>query len=441
MKFSMVTTFFGGHSFGGDAAYVDRLSQALCRRGHEVHVYYCVDSFNAVRGNHPLREYTPPEGLHLHPLESGYGMLSPLATQATGQPLFKSRILREALEDPTTDVIHFHNVSLVGGPGLLAMGRKTNAARIMTAHEHWLICPMHLLWKYDRKPCDGPSCVRCSLAGGRPPQAWRYTGAIRRGLRQLDALLFPSTHALDEHRKRGIGKDVPLVHFPYFLPDEWSRGIEDEERATSGRPYLAAAGRLVAMKGFQRLIPLMRYLPEVDLRIAGTGPYEETLKLLAAGLPNVHFEGLLGGAKLARLFRSARAVVVPSLFPETFGYVVLEAFAVGTPVVVHEGGGALLETGVLSGGGLGYRSDGEMLLAMRRVVHDEALRSELAARGYARRIGEWSEGDHIHRYFELIRRLRGGSRDAAVYRPHGAGVGAAGPRRVPAGWDIKERAN
>ena len=59
MKFCMVTTFFGGHSFGGDAAYVDRLCQALCRRGHEVHVYYCVDAFNAVRGNHPLREYTP----------------------------------------------------------------------------------------------------------------------------------------------------------------------------------------------------------------------------------------------------------------------------------------------------------------------------------------------------------------------------------------------
>ena len=31
MKFRMITTFFGEHSFGGDAAYVDRLSQALCR--------------------------------------------------------------------------------------------------------------------------------------------------------------------------------------------------------------------------------------------------------------------------------------------------------------------------------------------------------------------------------------------------------------------------
>src|SRR3954464_9473576 len=96
MKFTMITTFFGGHSFGGDAAYVDRLCQALCRRGHEVHVYYCVDAFNAVRGKHPLREYTPPAGLPLHPLVSGYGILSPLATQATGLPLFKSAALREA---------------------------------------------------------------------------------------------------------------------------------------------------------------------------------------------------------------------------------------------------------------------------------------------------------------------------------------------------------
>ena len=90
----------------------------------------------------------------------------------------------------------------------------------------------------------------------------------------------------------------------------------------------------------------------------------------------MQFEGLLGGAALARLFRGARAVVVPSLFPETFGYVVLEAFAVRTPVVVHEGGGAIYETGVQSGGGLGYRTDIELLTAMRRMVHDPDLRDD-----------------------------------------------------------------
>ncbi len=402
MKFCMVTTFFGGHSFGGDAAYVDRLSRALLRRGHEVHVVHCVDAFNIVRGDHPLRPFTPPPGLHVHELRSQFGPVSPLATQLTGQPLLKTEKLRELLDAIDTDVVHFHNISLVGGPGVLHLGRQ--AVRLMTAHEHWLICPMHLLWKYNSRPCEKAECLKCTIAGRRPPQIWRHTGAIDRGLQQLDALIFPTRHTLEEHRSRGIG--APMVHLPYFLPDDWSGGIEDDPPEPAPRPYLAAAGRLVAMKGFQKLIPLMKFLPEVDLRIAGTGAYEPHLRRLAEGLPNVHFEGLLGGADLARLFQGARAVVVPSLFPETFGYVVLEAFAVRTPVVVHNGGGALFETGVQSGGGLGYDNDGELLLALRRMVHDDELRDALADRGYAIRTGDWSEQAHLDRYFELIRSAR-----------------------------------
>ena len=111
----MVTTFFGAHSFGGDAAYVDRLSRALCRRGHEVHVFHCVDAFNSVKGKHPLRPYERPPGLHVHSLDSGVGILSPLATQMTGQPYFKAEVLREALDSVDVDVVHFHNISLVVG--------------------------------------------------------------------------------------------------------------------------------------------------------------------------------------------------------------------------------------------------------------------------------------------------------------------------------------
>jgi glycosyltransferase involved in cell wall biosynthesis len=398
----MVTTFFGAHSFGGDAAYVDRLATALIRRGHEVHVLYCVDAFDAVRGDHPPRPYTPPEGLHVHALHSRFGALSPLATQATGRPLFKAAELSAQLDAIDTDVVHFHNVSLVGGPGVLEMGRS--AVRFMTAHEHWLICPMHLLWKYGRKRCDGPNCISCTIAGGRPPQLWRYTDAIPRGLTELDALIFPSRHALEEHLRRGVSG--PMVHLPYFLPDGWTSMTDRDPPRSGARPYLAAAGRLVAMKGFQRLIPMMRYLPEVDLRIAGTGPYEAELRRVARGMPNVQFEGLLGGRELARLFHGARAVVVPSLFPETFGYVVLEAFAVRTPVVVHRGGGALVETGVESGGGLGYETDAELLLALRRVVHDEALRDELAEAGHAMRSGPWSESAHMARYEAMIEQAR-----------------------------------
>ena len=281
--------------------------------------------------------------------------------------------------------MHFHNISLVGGPGVLGLGTNRRAVRIMTAHEHWLICPMHLLWKYDRKPCDGPSCIRCSLAGKRPPQAWRYGRAIERGLRPArrpDLPQPPRPRGAPAAGDRGHG--VPLVHLPYFLPDDWSTGIEDEEPETGERPYLAAAGRLVAMKGFQRLIPMMRYLPEVDLRIAGTGPYEAELRALAADLPNVHFEGLLGGAcagpalprragpwscRRSSPRRSATSSSRPSRWARRSSST--------------RGAAPSARPASLSGGGLGYRTDGELLLALRRMVHDEELRGELAARGFA----------------------------------------------------------
>ena len=374
MKFRMITTFFGEHSFGGDAAYVDRLSQALCRRGHEVHVYYCVDAFNAVRGDHPLRPYTPPPGLHLHPLKSRFGILSPLATQATGLPLFKTAELREALDDPETDVVHFHNISLVGGPGVLGLGANRRAVRIMTAHEHWLDLSdaSSLEIRSQAVRCPELRELLLDRAGGRP-RSGEHRERSSRGLRHLDALVFPSRHALEEHRRRGLAAHVPLVHVPYFLPDDWSAGVEQEPRTVLDRPYVAAAGRLVKMKGFQRLIPLMRLSSRGRPAHRGNRSLRAGPARDGGGPAQCAFRGALGRAGACRAsFAHARAVVVPSLFPETFGYVVLEAFAVGTPVIVHEGGGALYETGFLSGGGLAYRTDTELLTAVRRMVHDRA---------------------------------------------------------------------
>ena len=117
MKFCMLTSFFGAHSFGGDSAYVDRLSRALARRGHEVHVIYCQDAFELVRGSFPLRDYTPPEGVQVHGLKSWAGPLSPLWTQQSGMPGPKWPMIQELIQRIEPDVVHFHNLSLIGGQG------------------------------------------------------------------------------------------------------------------------------------------------------------------------------------------------------------------------------------------------------------------------------------------------------------------------------------
>ena len=412
MKFCMLTTFFGSHSFGGDAAFVDRLARSLARHGHEVHVIHCRDAFEIARGDQTPRPYEPPPGVVIHPLESPYGALSPLATQQTGHPFFKLRAIRRLLAAIRPDVVHFHNLSLIGGPGLLSISAP-GAVKFMTAHEHWLVCPLHVLWKYNRTVCETEECVKCSLHSGRPPQLWRKSRLMERSLGHLDALICPSISTMHEHARRGI--KARMTHLPYFLPHDYT-GLPEAPVPDYPRPYVAAAGRLEEIKGFQDVIDALRHLPNLDLRIAGSGQYEEALRARARGLANVHFEGRLDAAQVAALFRGARAVVVPSLVYETFGYVVLEAFAEGTPVIVRNLG-ALPELVEESQGGLVFDSQESLGAWLGRLATDDELRDSLGRNGLRARRSIWAESKHLDRYFSLIDDHRR-TRRIRLDRPH-----------------------
>jgi len=424
MKFAMLTTFFGPHSFGGDAAFVDRLSRALARHGHEVHVIYCRDAFELTRGDQTPRPYEAPPGVTVYPLSSRVGPLSPLATHQTGGPAFKEKAIRELIGSIRPDVLHFHNLSLIGGPGLLAVPAP-GAVKLMTTHEHWLVCPMHVLWKFDAGVCEATACVRCCVRAGRPPQFWRRTPLLDRSLRHLDALIAPSVSTLREHGRRGIR--ARMTHLPYFLPADYT-GQPDAPTPGHGRPYVAVAGRLEKIKGFQDVVDAMPRLPHLDLRIAGSGPFEADLRRRAEGMANVHFEGRLDSAQVAALFRGAVAVAVPSLVHETFGYVVLEAFAEKTPVVVRDLG-ALPELVAESGGGLVFRTGDELVEALGRIAGDADLRVRLGCDGYLARQGVWSEAEHLERYFGLIQEKRRSRRFRVdrAHRPSGPTARRADP--------------
>ena len=403
MKFCMITTFFGAHSFGGDAAYVDRLSQALCRRGHEVHVYYCVDAFNAVRGDHPLREYTPPPGLHLHPLKSPFGILSPLATQATGQPWFKADALREVLDDPETDVVHFHNISLVGGPGVLGLGANRRAVRIMTAHEHWLICPMHLLWKYDQQICDAPNCIRCSLAGGRPPQVWRWTRAIEQGLAtpRRAGLPQPACHGRTPRpRTRSVRADGPTALLP-------PRRLVEGDRRRGARASRSAVSRRRRAAGQDEGIPAVDpddALPPRSRPCGSRGPAHTrpSYVRMAQDLPNVHFEGLSAVRRWPGCSEAPAPWSSPRCSPRRSATSCSRHLRYGHRSSSTRRPAPCWRRACRAAAGSAIVADIELLTALRRIIHDPDLRDELADRGFARRMGEWSEARHLDRYLALI---------------------------------------
>jgi glycosyltransferase involved in cell wall biosynthesis len=398
----MVTTFFGAPSFGGDAVYVERLAEALIRRGHEVHVVHSAGAFRWVRGLHQDRIYDPPPGLHVHTIAGDLrGMAAALWSHQTGRIGPARSLLAKVLAEVQFDVVHLHNVSLLGHAHTFeAIPPGQRPVKLVTAHDYWWICPQSLLWKNRRTVCDTPTCWTCLAHSGRPPQLWRARDHASRALAHANAVIFPSRSALETHVARGL-RHPRMKVLPCFLPDDWT--ARAPAPSPSRRPYFAAVGRLIAEKNFQEIVPLMRELPNHDLRIAGSGPVEPRLRRLAAGLHNVKFLGQISGTEVAALLRGARALVVPSSFPETFGYVAAEALALGTPVIARRSGG-LPELVAAAGEGLLYDSPDELRAHMHALAVDQTKPSPRAMPALAP--PPWSESAHLEQYMQLIEPLR-----------------------------------
>lgn len=410
LRFCMVSTFYPPYSFGGDGMHIYRLSNELARRGHSVDVFYCEDSFVMMNGSHPTAEFPNHERVTLRPLKSGVGILSPLITQQTGIPFFKGD-LKKALQEDKYDVIHYNNMSLIG---IKALGYGS-AVKLYTAHEHWLVCPMHVLWKYNREVCTKKSCFRCQVRGKRPPQIWRGTGLMDRMLKHVDCFLSPSRFTLQKHLEMGL--DIPIRQMPYFLP----KPVENGEVKTSDRPpYFLFVGRLEYIKGVHNLIEVFRHRPDFELLIAGDGEYRTNLEKQAEDCTNIKFLGRLPQEGLADLYRNATAVIVPSICYETFGIIIIEAFSHKTPVIVNDLG-ALPEVVEDSDGGYIYRSDEELVAAMEKLAADRKLRDELGEKGHRAFMKYWNEDPHIEQYLGLIE---------SIQERNGNGVSAGQERAV-----------
>ena len=143
---------------------------------------------------------------------------------------------------------------------------------------------------------------------------------------------------------------------------------------------ILSAGRLVAWKGFAGLIRALVYLPEWRLSIIGSGPLHEELKEVASEVgvaSRVIFFGDLPRKQLIEKIQESEVFVLNTSF-ESFSFVVVEAMAVGTPVITTNIGN-LKE--IIDDGRSGYLVDpnDEMAIAdlIKRLSSDHGLRNQL----------------------------------------------------------------
>ena len=412
LRICMLTTFYPPYHFGGDAIGIQRLSRGLVRAGHHVTVIHDVDAYHALHQAPPPPTAGVDDGVEIVRLQSGLRILSPLLTQQTGHPIVHGRRIRRIIEEGRFDVVNFHNVSLAGGPGLLSYGGE--AIRLYMAHEHWLVCPTHVLWRHGRELCTSRECTRCALAHHRPPQHWRSTGLLERQATHVDAFIAMSEFSRAKHREFGFAPEMEVL--PDFLEDVDASPTSTTAPAAPSphsRPYFLFVGRLERIKGLDDVIPVFRDHPDADLLIAGEGDHGDVLRALAAGDPRVRFLGRLAPESLREYYDHAIALIVPSVCFETFGIVLIEAFRQGTPVIARRLGPfpELLEQ---SRAGLLFSTGAELLAALERLQHEPELRHRFSLAGRRAFDERWTERVVIPRYLDIIRRAARRRRHARV---------------------------
>ena len=256
-----------------------------------------------------------------------------------------ARKLGGLLDGSRIDIAHLNNIYHQLSPSILRTLRRRGVPMVMSLRDYKVVCGSYQMLAQDR-PCEAcrggkhlqatlRRCVKDSLAASvltTVEMTLHHRILDLYGL--VDLFISPSAFLKDKVREMGFPGEV--VHLPNFVG-----GLaEVAPQYGSARPRLVYSGRLGREKGLATLMRAAKGLP-LRLEIIGEGPMREPLEALARqeSIGNVEFTGYLSGALLQDHVRAATAVVVPSQWYENNPRSVIEAFALGKPVIGARIGG------------------------------------------------------------------------------------------------------
>ena len=256
------------------------------------------------------------------------------------------RKVARLLDSVTPDVCHAHNVYHHISPSILGVIHERGVPLVMTLHDLKLACPAYSMLTHDGicERCRGGKlfhvlaqrCMKGSVALSTLVLIESYLHrALRSYVDNVDCFAVPSRFYLEKFVEWGFDR-AKFEYLPNFVDVD-----RYEPRYQPGDRFVYV-GRLSTEKGVRTLLEAAA-AAGVGLDIIGSGPDESELRKAAArlvsGRSDIRFLGYLSGAALRHAVASARAVVVPSEWYENAPLAVLEACALGKPVIASAIGG------------------------------------------------------------------------------------------------------
>ncbi len=273
-------------------------------------------------------------------------------------------------EKPELAILHniYHQIS----PSILPVLKKNKILVVLIAHDYGLLSPNYNMLVrgqiYDKicgskflkcipDKCVDNSFLKSLICG---LETWFHHTVLNIYQKNIDYVLCPSQFMSDMFLKAGWAKEK-IIHLPYFIdfnlsihpvnrcviPSEamgYREPLRHPERSdgiSSHKNYILFFGRLSEEKGIDTLIKAMKDLPDIKLKIVGTGPELENYRLQIADyrLQNIELLGYKSGNELNNLIANAKFILVPSIWYENYPLSILESYSFGVPALVSNLGG------------------------------------------------------------------------------------------------------
>ncbi|PWC32986.1 glycosyltransferase family 4 protein [Azospirillum sp. TSO35-2] len=404
------------HASGGLAKVAIAGATGLARRGHHVHFFAAVP---------PVEPALQVAGITVHCLGQSDLKGNTDRVQAALRGLW-NRKAAHALEAllancPANDtVIHIHGWAKALSPSVFPVCRRSGLPVFLTLHDYFPLCPNGALFVFP----EGTNCPHRALSAGclttdcdaraRHHKWWRAArhaaGTMAGGFIEGMALV-----TLSDHQRAVIAPHLPpgTITLPVPNPVE----VGDEVRRQGPAPVADNSnalfvGRLSREKG-ATLLAEAAVQADCPVRFVGNG---DEIAAVRRRNPDAELAGWLPPDAVQREIRRARALVVPSLWYETFGLAAYEALANGVPIIVSDNCAAA-EAVRPGENGLLFRSGDAADLArcLRLLSHgvEAARMGQNAFQGYWR--APFTLDRHLDRLEEIYRAaLRGGMRSLSV---------------------------
>lgn len=251
------------------------------------------------------------------------------------------RRIHEKLRDGNFDVMHVQNFFPLWSPSVYYAASQNRVPVVQTLHNYRLMCVNSLLFR-DRHICQEclgrflpwHGIVHACYRDSRPASAavaamigaHKLAGTWRK---RITTYIAVSEFARQKYIAGGFPAEQIAVK-PNFIHPTPAPGY-------GGGGYALYVGRLSPEKGIATMLEAWKSAHDpMPLKIAGQGPLEGLVTVASGVCERIQYLGGKSLPEVMDLMRKAEFLVFPSEWYETMGRTIMEAFAVGTPVVASK---------------------------------------------------------------------------------------------------------